>query len=125
MGPWPGPSTKAHKELRTAKGPNRKPKDGKMEKREGDGGNAEYWWWAAASTGQLGWGISALRRGYAGSSNLMPVKAFFVASLFVGATASAAVASLLASGIHSVEDMKTVGASIRTGVGIPPRAQDN
>ncbi|VFQ75795.1 unnamed protein product [Cuscuta campestris] len=92
-----------------------------MENEVRHGGVADHWWWAAASTGQLGWGISAFRRGYAGGSYFMPFKAFFVASLFLGATASAAVASLRASGIHSVEDMKAMGARIRSGIGVPPR----
>ncbi|KAI3449066.1 hypothetical protein Pfo_005731 [Paulownia fortunei] len=83
-----------------------------------------YWWWAAASTAQLGWGISAFRKGYAGDSHLMPFKAFAVASLFVGAFASAAFASTRASGVRSVEDMKALGANIRTGLGVRPRARD-
>ncbi|XP_073308665.1 uncharacterized protein [Primulina huaijiensis] len=64
-------------------------------------GLKQYWWWAAASLAQLGWGISAFRKGGAGDSRLMPFKAFSVASLFVGASACAATASLRASGIHS------------------------
>ena len=58
--------------------------------------------WAAASAAQLGWGIASFRKGYAGHSNLMPLKAFAVASLFVGAAASASLATLHASGIHKV-----------------------
>ncbi|KAJ8565581.1 hypothetical protein K7X08_008157 [Anisodus acutangulus] len=81
------------------------------------GSAAHYRWWAAASTGQLVWGIFALRRGYAGECRMMPLKAFAIASLFVGASASASMASIRAYGIHSVEDMKVVGASIRTGLG--------
>ncbi|PIN02541.1 hypothetical protein CDL12_24941 [Handroanthus impetiginosus] len=84
----------------------------------------EYWWWAAASSAQLGWGITAFRKGYAGDSRLMPFKAFAVASLFVGAAACAAMASFRASGISSVEDMKALGANIRTGLGLRPRARD-
>ncbi|GFP92977.1 hypothetical protein PHJA_001442000, partial [Phtheirospermum japonicum] len=61
-----------------------------------------YCWWAAASTTKLGLGISAIRRGHAGESTFMPFKAFSVASLFVGVTASAAVASLHSSGLQSV-----------------------
>ncbi|PON60890.1 StAR lipid transfer-like protein [Parasponia andersonii] len=83
-----------------------------------------HWWWGAASAGQLGLGIASFRRGYAGHSNLMPLKAFAVASLFVGAAASASFAALHASGIHKVEDMMEVGANIRTGLGIRPRARD-
>ncbi|CAK9147817.1 unnamed protein product [Ilex paraguariensis] len=68
----------------------------------GGGGVAQYWPWAAASAAQLAWGISAFRRGYAGDSRLMPLKAFAVASLFLGASSTAAFGTLRASGIHSV-----------------------
>lgn len=72
------------------------------EKEGASGKFGSHWWWAMASATQLGWGIVSFRKGYAGHSNLMPFKAFAVASLFVGAAASAAVASLHASGIHKV-----------------------
>lgn len=81
----------------------------------------EEWVWATASVAQLGWGIRAYRKGYAGDCRFMPFKAFAVASLFVGAAATAAVGALKASGIHKVEDMKEVGTNIRSGLGIPPR----
>ncbi|CAI9786036.1 unnamed protein product [Fraxinus pennsylvanica] len=84
-------------------------------------GVAEYWWWATSSTCQLTWAVSIYRKGYAGDSHLMPFKAFAVASLFIGATATAAVASLRASGIESVEDMKLAGTNIRNRLGIRPR----
>lgn len=64
----------------------------------------EHWFWAAASTAQLGWGVATLKKGYAGHSTLMPLKAFAVASLFVGAASTAAVATLHLSGIHSVSN---------------------
>lgn len=89
------------------------------------GGVEGCWYWAGASSAQLLWAISSFRRGYAGDSRLMPFKAFGVASLFVGSAASATIGSLRASGIHSVDDMKTLGANIRTGLGKRPRAQDN
>ncbi|CAN4125922.1 unnamed protein product [Withania somnifera] len=89
------------------------------------GGSSHYRWWAAASTGQLLWGIYAYRRGYSGECRMMPLKAFAVASLFVGATASASMASLRACGIYSVEDMKVVGASIRTGLGLTRRTRED
>ncbi|KAM3266169.1 hypothetical protein P3L10_003163 [Capsicum annuum] len=73
------------------------------EENAASGGGAHYRWWAAASTGQLLWGIYAYRRGYSGECEMMPLKAF------VGATASASMASLRACGIYSVEDMKVVG----------------
>ncbi|KAL5973139.1 hypothetical protein ACLOJK_037166 [Asimina triloba] len=62
-----------------------------------------YWWWALASSVQLVAGVSSFRRGYRGSETLMPFKAFAVASLFVGAGASALIASQQASGIRSAE----------------------
>jgi hypothetical protein len=46
--------------------------------------------------------VSSVRRGCAGESRLMPLKAFAVASLFVGAAASASVSALHASGIYKV-----------------------
>ncbi|KAM0027340.1 hypothetical protein Hdeb2414_s0020g00568281 [Helianthus debilis subsp. tardiflorus] len=73
-----------------------------MEKVANNGGGGGYWWWAGASGVQLAWGIYSFRKGYAGDSRLMPLKAFGVASLFVGATATATVGTLRASGIHSV-----------------------
>ena len=90
----------------------------------GSGGGNEtqwWWWWAMASMAQLGWGVSAYKRGYAGDSRLMPLKAFAVASLILGSAASASIASLQASGIHKVQDFVDLGANIRTGIGAPPR----
>ncbi|KAG2672158.1 hypothetical protein I3843_13G026200 [Carya illinoinensis] len=92
---------------------------------EKEGGRAYgHWWWVLASGAQLGLGVSSYRRGYAGDSRLMPLKAFVVASLFVGAAASTAVSVLKASGIHKVEDLLEVGANIRAGLGVRPRARD-
>ncbi|KAG6749298.1 hypothetical protein POTOM_046342 [Populus tomentosa] len=90
----------------------------------GCGGGIEtqwWWWWTMASMAKLGWGISAYKRGFAGDSRLMPLKAFAVASLFVGSAASASIASLQASGIHKVQDLIELGENIRTGLGVPPR----
>lgn len=90
----------------------------------GCGGGIEtqwWWWWAMASMAKFGWGISAYKRGFAGDSRLMPLKAFAVASLFVGSAASASIASLQASGIHKVQDLIELGANVRTGLGVPPR----
>lgn len=71
-----------------------------------EGYNGTQWrWWAGASGVQLGWGIASFRKGYRGggvSANMMPLKAFAVASLFVGAVASATISALHASGIHKV-----------------------
>ncbi|KAK1408893.1 hypothetical protein QVD17_41025 [Tagetes erecta] len=92
---------------------------------EGNGNNTVggggYWWWAAASGVQIAWGIYSFRKGYSGDSRLMPLKAFGVASLFVGATATATVGTLRASGIHSVKDAIEAGASIRSGLGVKGR----
>lgn len=103
-----------------------------MEEEENEGGGSQrsrthipnHYWWASASVAQFGWAISAYRRGYAGDHRLMPFKAFGVASLFIGASASTAVACLQVSGIHKVEDLVELGASIRNGLGIPKRARD-
>ncbi|XP_022145350.1 uncharacterized protein LOC111014824 [Momordica charantia] len=95
-----------------------------MEDNGGDGGSNAHWWWALAGATQFGWGIASFRRGFIGNSSLMPFKAFAVASLFVGAAASSAIASLKASGIHKVEDVMEIGASIRSGLGVRPRARD-
>ena len=68
------------------------------------GGGVEgiEWLWGAASAAQLGWGVRSYTKGYAGDSRLMPIKAFAVASLFVGSAASASVVLLRANGIHKV-----------------------
>lgn len=124
-------------------------RDSQIESDTDAGVNGTHWWWALASTGQLGWGMWSFRKGYAGDSRLMPVKAFGVASLFVGSAASASLAFLQASGIRKVfklplypfdfpsfsflylkeekkwkiqvEDLLEVGANIRTRLGIPSR----
>ncbi|CAI9292329.1 unnamed protein product [Lactuca saligna] len=82
------------------------------------GGSSGYWWWVAASGVQVAWGIYSFRKGYSGDSRLMPLKAFGVASLFVGATATATVGTFSASGIHSVKDAMELGANIRSGLGV-------
>ena len=92
-----------------------------MEENGHGSGDGSHWWWALASAAQFGWGVFSYRRGGGGDSSLMPVKAFGVASLFVGAAASAAFGVLHASGIHKVEDLKEMGANIRTGLGVRPR----
>nr|XP_043619371.1 uncharacterized protein LOC122591211 [Erigeron canadensis] len=84
-------------------------------------GSGGYWWWAAASGVQLAWGIYSFRKGYSGDSRLMPLKAFGVASLFVGATATATIGTFSASGIHSVKDAVELGENIRSGLGVKGR----
>lgn len=66
-------------------------------------GRRDYLWWAAASAVQLTWGIAVYRKGYAGHPRVIPFKAFAVASLFVGAGATAVCSTLSASGINSVQ----------------------
>ncbi|VVB06388.1 unnamed protein product [Arabis nemorensis] len=78
-----------------------------------------HWWWAIGSGVQIGWGVRSIRRGYAGDMRLMPLKAFGVASLFVGAIATTSVAFLSATGIHTVQDAIDLGANIRTIIGNP------
>lgn len=68
----------------------------------GGGSSRSHLWWALGGAAQIGWGISSFLRGYAGDSRLMPFKAFYVASLFVGGGASASFAALQASGIRKV-----------------------
>ncbi|XP_010544585.1 PREDICTED: uncharacterized protein LOC104817199 [Tarenaya hassleriana] len=93
-----------------------------MEEQSGaGGGGSTHWWWVAGSAAQFMWGVRSYRRGYAGDSRLMPVKAFGVASLFVCAFATASVGFLHASGIHKVEDAVEAGANLRTSLGIPSR----
>ncbi|CAN0870997.1 hypothetical protein LINGRAHAP2_LOCUS9719 [Linum grandiflorum] len=94
----------------------------------GDGETSEndrWVWWGVGSTVLMGWGVFSWRRGYTGNGNLMPLKAFAVASLFVGSAASASFCALRASGIHKVEDLVQVGAGLRTQLGIPSRPHHN
>ncbi|TVU14982.1 hypothetical protein EJB05_38479, partial [Eragrostis curvula] len=87
-----------------------------------DGGETRTWpWWAAASAAQVAVGAAWFRRGRGGAAFAMPFKAFSIASLFVGAGATAVAAGVSAAGIGSVEKMKGVGASIRRWMGAPPR----
>ena len=74
-----------------------------MDERGGGGVAAERWpWWAAASAAQAGAGVAWFRRGKGGTAVAMPFKAFAIASLFVGAGATAAAAGVLAAGVGSV-----------------------
>uniref|UniRef100_A0A803LIC5 Uncharacterized protein n=1 Tax=Chenopodium quinoa TaxID=63459 RepID=A0A803LIC5_CHEQI len=60
-----------------------------------------HWWWVIASAAQLGWGIKSYKKGFTGDCRFMPARAFGVASLFVGAAATASVSALSAAGIHN------------------------
>ncbi|XP_020232899.1 uncharacterized protein LOC109813174 [Cajanus cajan] len=90
----------------------------------GDGGGGIRWWWGVASAAQMGLGMRSFAKGYAGDSRFMPLKAFAVASLFVGSAASASLLILQANGIHKVEDLMEAGANLRAKLGLPPRTQD-
>ncbi|KAF9617513.1 hypothetical protein IFM89_036717 [Coptis chinensis] len=90
----------------------------------GSGDGVEgYWWWALASTTQAVTGVITYRRGrrIESSSYTIPFKAFFVASLIVGAGATAVAGCLNASGIHKIEDLKVVGRNLRNELRVPPR----
>jgi hypothetical protein len=73
----------------------------RMEEKE-SGRTFSHKWWALASVAQLGWGVSSVRRGCVEESSLMPLKAFSVASFFIGAATSASVSALHASSIYKV-----------------------
>uniref|UniRef100_A0A0E0KTJ6 Uncharacterized protein n=2 Tax=Oryza punctata TaxID=4537 RepID=A0A0E0KTJ6_ORYPU len=94
-----------------------------LEMDEGRGGEeAERWpWWAGASAAQVAAGVAWFRQGRGGEAFAMPFKAFAIATLFVGAGATAVTAGVLAAGVGSVDEMKGVGASIRRWMGAAPR----
>jgi len=76
-----------------------------MEEITGGGNNSEteiQWWWGVAAAAQMGLGMRSFAKGYAGDSRFMPLKAFTVASLFVGSAASTSVLLLQANGINGV-----------------------
>ncbi|WOH09314.1 hypothetical protein DCAR_0728770 [Daucus carota subsp. sativus] len=80
--------------------------------------------WTAASVIQLGTGIYSYRKVRSGECRLMPLKAFGIASLFVGAGFTSLFALVTANGIHSVNDFVKVGANIRSSLGARPRTQN-
>ncbi|GJN26817.1 hypothetical protein PR202_gb14777 [Eleusine coracana subsp. coracana] len=86
------------------------------------GGESRSWpWWAAASAAQVATGVTWFRRGRGGTALAMPFKAFAIASLFVGAGATAVTAGVSAAGVGSVEGMKGAGENFRRWMGAPPR----
>ncbi|KAK7373473.1 hypothetical protein VNO80_06882 [Phaseolus coccineus] len=98
-----------------------------MEEITGDGNNNEtriQLWWGVAAAAQMGLGIRSFAKGYAGDSRFMPLKAFTVASLFLGSAASASVLLLQANGINGVQDLIEAGANLRAKLGLPPRTQN-
>ncbi|BAT84714.1 hypothetical protein LR48_Vigan03g169900 [Vigna angularis] len=98
-----------------------------MEEITGGGNNSETgirWWWGVAAAAQMGLGMRSYAKGYAGDSRFMPLKAFTVASLFLGSAASASVLLLQSNGINGVEDLMEAGANLRAKLGLPPRTQN-
>ncbi|KAH9305438.1 hypothetical protein KI387_009842, partial [Taxus chinensis] len=83
------------------------------------GGLGGGFWWGACGVGQLVLATAAYRRGCGDA--LMPLKAFGVASLYVGAGACALGGALHLSGIKQVGDLVRIGESIRKILGAPPR----
>lgn len=59
-------------------------------------------WWLGASAAQITGALVWFRRGKGGSDMTMPFRAFAVASLFVGAGATAVTAGVSAAGVGSV-----------------------
>jgi hypothetical protein len=70
---------------------------------EGGAKKAKMWpWWAGASAAQLTTGVIWFRRGKRGGDMTMPFRAFAIASLIVGAGATAVTAGVSAAGVGSV-----------------------
>ncbi|XP_019459390.1 PREDICTED: uncharacterized protein LOC109359253 isoform X2 [Lupinus angustifolius] len=82
------------------------------------------WIWGVATATQFGFGVRSLTKGYSGDNRFMPLKAFAVASLFLGSAASASVLILKYNGIHKVEDLVEAGANLRAKLGIRQRTQN-
>ncbi|KAE9592192.1 hypothetical protein Lalb_Chr19g0126621 [Lupinus albus] len=90
-----------------------------------EGGDVmSQWIWGIASATQLGWGIRSLTKGYSGDTRFMPLKAFAVASLFLGSAASSSVLLLKHNGIHKVEDLVEAGANLRAKLGLRQHTQN-
>lgn len=92
-----------------------------MEDAGAESGGAGGWEkWTAASVIQLGIGIYSYRKVRSGECRLMPLKAFGIASLFVGAGFTSLVAVISANGIHSVHlylSFRIFGISIDHTIG--------
>jgi hypothetical protein len=74
-----------------------------MDEQGPSGGESRSWpWWTAASEAQVATGVAWFRRGRGGLAVAMPLKAFAIASLFVGSGATAVAAGVSAAGIGSV-----------------------
>lgn len=74
-----------------------------MDERGGAGKKTQAWpWWAGATAAQLTTGLVWFRRGKSGGDMAMPFKAFAIATLFVGAGATAVTAGVSAAGVGSV-----------------------
>ncbi|KAK7256439.1 hypothetical protein RIF29_29886 [Crotalaria pallida] len=88
-----------------------------------EGIDVSEWMWGVASAAQLGWGVRSFSKGFVGDTRFMPLKAFAVASLFVGSAASASVLILKHNHIQKVEDLVEAGANLRAKLGLPQRTQ--
>lgn len=75
--------------------------------------------WACGAGGQAMAARILAKRGDGGLS--MPLRAFSVASLILGAGFCAMGGTLWASGIREVEDLRSMGRTIRRAFGKPPR----
>ncbi|OIW01165.1 hypothetical protein TanjilG_17722 [Lupinus angustifolius] len=69
------------------------------------------WIWGVATATQFGFGVRSLTKGYSGDNRFMPLKAFAVASLFLGSAASASVLILKYNGIHKKVEWVERGCS--------------
>ncbi|KAK2360319.1 StAR lipid transfer protein [Trifolium repens] len=88
------------------------------------GGGGIPWLWGVASAAQMGLGVRSYIKGHAGDSCLMPLKAFSVASLFIGSAASASIFILQTNGIYGVDDLIEAGANLRAKLGLHPRTSN-
>ncbi|XP_050386750.1 uncharacterized protein LOC126803046 [Argentina anserina] len=100
------------------------------EQHKGNGGNHcrtlmpdTHFLWAGAGAAQFASAVVLYRKGSGPRSTSMPFRACAIASLIVGAGATAAFAGIRASGIHKVDDLIQLRANIRTGLGVQRRAK--
>ncbi|KAG0581790.1 hypothetical protein M758_3G007400 [Ceratodon purpureus] len=75
--------------------------------------------WACGAASQAMLARSLVKKGDGGPS--MPLRAFSIASLVLGAGFCAMGGTLWASGIREVEDLRSMGRTIRSAFGKPPR----
>jgi len=75
--------------------------------------------WACGAASQAMAARMLTKRGDGGLS--MPLRAFSIASLVLGAGVCAMGGTLWASGIREVEDLRSMGRTVRSAFGKPPR----